>query len=61
MEPYLLKDIVKTVRAYNPEYGDERICICGHEYYRHFDSYDGMRPVGCKYCRCYSFSEKVEL
>lgn len=45
---------------YNPEYGDNRICVCGHEYYRHFDSYDDMYPCGCKYCGCYHFVEKTE-
>lgn len=44
---------------YNPEYGDNRICVCGHPYYRHFDSYDNMEPVGCKYCGCYQFEEKT--
>ena len=45
---------------YNPEYGDDRICICGHPYYRHFDSYDDMYPCGCKYCGCDKFVEQEE-
>jgi len=28
-------------------------CECGHAYYRHFDTYDNMRAVGCKYCDCF--------
>ena len=47
---------------YDPEYGDDRECVCGHPYYRHFDTYDGMRPVGCKYCcfeECTEFKEKT--
>lgn len=32
-------------------------CKCGHTYYRHFDSYENMEPVGCKYCPCYRFKE----
>lgn len=36
---------------------DEKECICGHQYHRHFDSYDDMRPVGCKYCMCGFFIE----
>lgn len=37
-------------KRYDSEYGDSRMCECGHPYYRHFDSYDDMSPVGCKYC-----------
>ncbi len=43
---------------YDPEYGDDRLCKCGHPYYRHFDTYDGMRHVGCKYCACFDFFEE---
>ena len=43
--------------AYNPDYGDDRICKCSHKYYRHFDSYDDMSPVGYKYCSCTEFVE----
>ena len=39
--------------AYDKSIGDERLCECGHPYYRHFDTYDNMRPVGCKYCECF--------
>jgi hypothetical protein len=38
--------------AYDPAFGDDRLCECGHEYRRHFDTYDDMRPIGCKYCQC---------
>ena len=44
-------------RMYDREYGDDRECECGHPYYRHFDTYDGMAPVGCKYCQCHTFTE----
>lgn len=44
-------------RIYDPKYGDDRLCECGHAYYRHFDSYDDMRNIGCKYCDCFSFNE----
>lgn len=60
MKPYIETTITKIVRKYNPDYGDDRICTCGHSYYRHFDSYEDMEPVGCKYCGCYEFVEKVE-
>ena len=32
-EPYIEKEIVTVIRMYNPEYGDDRICQCGHPYY----------------------------
>ena len=57
--PYLTTMVEK--RAYNPDYGDDRICECGHPYYRHFDTYEEMDPVGCKYCGCYEFKEKVNV
>jgi hypothetical protein len=34
---------------------DANVCICGHTYHRHFDGYDRMKAVGCKYCGCYCF------
>jgi len=43
--------------SYNPKYGDDRVCECGHAYYRHFDSYEDMYPCGCKYCDCEEFIE----
>lgn len=55
--PYLTKEHVVQARTYNPNYGDDRVCVCGHSYYRHFDSYEDMEPVGCKYCGCYEFVE----
>lgn len=58
--PFLVTREVKTVTtvAYNPHYGDDRLCECGDPYDRHFDSYDNMYPVGCKYCSCSKFVEK---
>lgn len=55
--PYLMKEIIiKTIeRRYNPKYGDDKTCICGHSYYRHFDPWEDMYPVGCKYCSCSNF------
>ena len=42
-------------QVYNPEFGDQKLCKCGHPYYRHFDTYEDMRAVGCKYCGCHLF------
>lgn len=50
-----LEESAMTKRLYNRDYGDDKICICGHPYYRHFDTYENMRPVGCKYCDCQEF------
>lgn len=55
--PYLITKItvVGYRKQYNPNYGDNKLCKCGHTYYRHFDSWEGMMPVGCKYCGCDEF------
>ena len=59
-KPYLTKVQIVTEDVYNPNYGDDRICRCGHIYYRHFDTYDDMYNCGCKYCDCIDFVEKKE-
>ena len=56
--PYIYKSITTISRHYNPNYGDDRVCECDHPYYRHFDTYEQMEPIGCKYCGCYEFKEK---
>lgn len=62
-KPYLSarKTVEFTHYHYNPEYGDDRMCRCGHPYYRHFDTYEDMRPVGCKYCACMEYVENVAM
>lgn len=57
--PYIEEAVTTVVRKYNPKYGDERLCVCGHCYYRHFDACEDMEPVGCKYCECFEFVEAV--
>jgi len=56
-EPYIKDKKIIIQEKYNPRYGDDRICKCGHSYHRHFDSYDKMYPCGCKYCPCFRFIE----
>lgn len=58
--PYITKTIIKVLAFYNPNYGDNRICVCGHTYYRHFDPYEQMENIGCKYCECHTFVEKQD-
>ena len=54
--PYICRYILTIDNKYNPNFGDNKICKCGHTYYRHFDSYEDMDPVGCKYCGCNHFN-----
>lgn len=48
------KNLFKTV--YDRTYGDDKECICGHEYYRHFD-WAADYFNSCKYCDCFDFKE----
>lgn len=48
-------------KPYDVQFGDDKVCSCGHSYYRHFDSHDNMNPCGCKYCSCEDFQEGVNL
>ena len=58
-QPYLLIHTVNTEKKYNPNYDrlEQKLCKCGHVYYRHFDTYEQMEACGCKYCQCYNFEE----
>lgn len=46
-----------VAKMYDKNYGDKKLCKCGHTYYRHFDTYEQMKAVGCKYCYCNEFEE----
>jgi len=58
-KPYITKRISRIVKLYNENYGDNRICECGHPYHRHFDPFEdeNHQAVGCKYCCCHVFKE----
>lgn len=55
--PYFQEFTLNKEIKYNPNYGDDRTCKCGHVYYRHFDTYEEMYACGCKYCQCDGFVE----
>lgn len=38
------------VPEWDSKYDQQKKCVCGHAYERHFDSHEDMAPVGCKYC-----------
>lgn len=54
-----VKEVGTRPPNYDPDFGDDKICVCGHTYYRHFDSYENMSPVGCKYCECDKFKDQA--
>lgn len=51
--------LTRVSSSYDPDFGDGKECACGHTYERHFDTYDNMAPVGCKYCDCYEWHSGV--
>ena len=60
LHEYYTKDTVCN-NKYDSKHGDNRVCECGHTYYRHFDSYENMVDIGCKYCGCSEFKEQKNL
>lgn len=58
--PYLATIRNEVVLTYNQQYGDYRVCQCTHVYVKHFDTYEEMAVVGCKYCDCETFTERKE-
>ena len=53
--PYLETAVTEIRRSWNPDYDQDAECECGHSYDRHFDGYENMSNVGCKYCGCWDF------
>jgi hypothetical protein len=56
----LSEPVDRTEVIYDKDFGDDKLCACSHPYRRHFDTYDEMRAVGCKYCQCSYFHGIVE-
>jgi len=54
---YLIETRTTRLKKYNPKFGDDRRCECGHPYYRHFDWGDEDSGCSCKYCGCNDFLE----
>lgn len=53
-----IKELLPTPKVkYDPNFGDDKLCVCGHTYYRHHDSHEDMRPSNCKYCVCNIFQD----
>lgn len=52
----ILSDLKNEIeRSWNPNRDQQEKCSCSHAYGRHFDSYEDMYPIGCKYCECDTF------
>jgi hypothetical protein len=52
--PPALSEEDRIAEQYDENFGDNKLCLCGHPYYRHFDTYDHMSAIGCKYCYKYT-------
>ena len=48
---------IQINRLWNPDIDQDALCNCSHPYHRHFDSYEDMYPIGCKYCGCDTFND----
>jgi len=55
-------EVARHTMLYDPSFGDDTLCQCGHTYYRHFDSYEDAQNrmhAACKYCRCQVFVSDI--
>ena len=58
--PYICSYVITIHSKYNSNFGDNKLCKCGHVYWRHFDSYEDWESCGCKYCGCNNFELAIE-
>jgi hypothetical protein len=50
------QDEAKVIRVeYDNNFGNHKICTCGHEYVLHFDRYRNMEPMPCQCGNCKDF------
>lgn len=60
---FTIKEIANGPDLYDPNFGDDKKCVCGDSYFRHFDWAEDWAPVGCKYtltCGCTGFKLNEE-
>lgn len=57
---FTINEISNGPDLYDSNFGDDKNCVCGDPYFRHFDWAEDWAPVGCKYtftCGCTGFKE----
>lgn len=60
-QPYIVEMHTTYTYHYNPRFGDERMCHCGHSYIQHFDAFEQYDELGCKQdCKCGHFRDIEE-
>ena len=59
-EPYIEGLTIGRECEWNRKYHENAECECGDPYYRHFDTYENMEAIGCKYCGCRYFKPKIQ-
>ncbi|QGH79455.1 hypothetical protein SEA_LIMPID_144 [Streptomyces phage Limpid] len=50
---------IEIARMWDENHDQDALCKCSHPYHRHFDSYEDMYPIGCKYCECDTFEQRI--
>lgn len=60
MQTYVKRNIIGnniSINNYDPNYGDDKRCICDHNYSNHFDKYGDRKATMCKFCECVKFRQ----